>query len=67
MKPRHTPHANGQAISSSRKSVVLSDKKSDNCFPYCSSTKKQWKYCWQHCVTAHKIIIGGTLTVLNQI
>jgi hypothetical protein len=36
-------------------------------FPYSSSTKKQWKYCWQHCVTVRKIIVGGALNVLNHI
>jgi hypothetical protein len=59
----HTPHAHVQTISSCHQNIVLFEKKGDNYFPYSSSTKKWWKYCWQHCVTVHEIIIGGTLTV----
>jgi hypothetical protein len=69
MKPRHThtPHAHAQTMSSCRKSIVLFDEKVDNDFPYSSSTKKPWEYCWQNCVTVHKLIIGGTLNMLNHI
>jgi hypothetical protein len=55
----HTPYAYAQTMHSCRQNITLFDEKGDNYFPYSSSTKKRWKYYWQHCVTVHKIIIGG--------
>jgi hypothetical protein len=54
-------------MSSCRKNIALFDEKGDSYFPYSSSTKKWWKFCWQHCVKAHKTIIGSALDVLNHI
>jgi hypothetical protein len=52
-------------MNSYRKNIVIFDEKSENNFPYSSSTKKRWKSCWQQCVAVHKIIIGGALNALN--
>jgi hypothetical protein len=38
-------------MSSCRQNIVLFDEKGDSYLAYSSSTKKRWKYCWQHCVT----------------
>jgi hypothetical protein len=66
MKLRQTLHAHAQAMSSCRKNIVLFDEKGDNYFPYSSNTEKDGSIAG-NTVTAHKIIIGGTLNVLNHI
>jgi hypothetical protein len=63
-KDTHTAHVQAQMMSSCHQNNVVFDKNGDNYIPYSSSTKK-WKYCWQHCVTIHKIIIGRTWNVLK--
>jgi hypothetical protein len=63
----HMPHEHAQKLSSCRKNIVLFHETGDNYFPYSSSTKKRWKYFWQHCVNVHKTVIGGALTGLNYI
>jgi hypothetical protein len=63
----HTPHAHAQTMSSCHQNIVPFDEKGCNYFHYSNNTKKQCTYRWQHCVTIHKITIGGTLNVLNFI
>jgi hypothetical protein len=60
----HT-HTHTHTHSSCRQNIALFGEKGDNYFAYSSSTKKRWKYSWQHCVTVHKIIIGGIFNALN--
>jgi hypothetical protein len=68
MKPRHTPHANEQTMSSYLKNTAAPfDEKGGNYFSFSGRANRLWKYRWQHFVTVHKIVIGGTLNVLNHI
>jgi hypothetical protein len=67
MKSRHASRAHSQTMSSPSKYIFLFYEKGDNYCPYSSGTKKWWKYCWQHRVPVHKVIIGGTLNVLNDV
>jgi hypothetical protein len=51
-------------MSSYRQNIAMFDKKGDI---FLIAAVRTVEVCWQHFVTVHKIIIGGTMNVLNYI